>query len=183
MKFLNLLLIILMLVVPFQMIGQQVQIFYSDAYTMRAMDRPIYEYVFEQDFNKVIKIDDSVFVNYLQGIVDTLKPDSIMWSASLGPCPVHIILQKEDMGEFFTIDLDLTTEAEFDPPSPLWIDGKRKMFSPKLQQIIDDIVKSKILQNTNVNDPFFLISIIEENGLKLNLFQPETLPSLEGLDN
>lgn len=183
MKFLHFFIIILILGVPFQTISQQVQIYYSDVYTMRVVDRPIYEYVFEQDLKKVIKIDDSFFVNYLQGIIDTLKPDTIMWTASLGPSPVHIILQKEDLGEFFTIDLDLTTEAESNTPSPLWVDGKRKMFSPKFQQIIDDLVKSKILHNTDVNDPSFLISIMEQNGLKLNLFQPEIPHNLEDLDN
>lgn len=182
MRFFNLLLILALLGVSSQSIGQQVQIYYSDATILRIVDRPIYDYHLDLGSHKVIKVTDSAFVNFLLGIVDTLQPDSIIRRANLGTCPVHIILEKEEWGEFYTIDLELSISAESYSSGSLWVDGKRKLFSPKFQQIIDDIVKSKILQNTDVNDTSFLNSIIVGNGLKLELFRIE-LPSLDDLDD
>lgn len=159
--------------------SQTLRIYYSSAIWVGVVDDPIYHYCFAMD--GMIEIKDSAFVNHMQSIIDTIPLNtSDQWKASLDICPVHVILQPKDWGEYYTIDLGLTISEQFNKPKPLWIDGKRRVFSPKLQQIIDDTVKSKLIKSVNVNDPEFLKSVINGSGLKIDYYDlslPKAFPN------
>lgn len=158
--------------------AQKVVIYYDNP-SLRVIDVPTYCFhgCINGEENK-IEITDTVFLSYLSKVIESMsRCDSLCCESYVWMGMIQMVFVRSPY-EYDVINMThglyrLNDEGHYSDNGCLELNGKIMKYNDEFQEVIDNIVNYHIVnKNYNINNGFFLKSVIDGKRFNLTPYPP-----------